>query len=487
MSGIDLQALQKAAPRGDAKVAHLAMESFGILSRGDVFGAVSEICGDLIAAGVKPYFVGGCVRDAILGNELSDFDIEVFGMALDDIEKLLSGKFSIEKTGKSFCVLKIHGLPIDISVPRGETKFGDGHRDFHVNELKNCDVMTAASRRDFTINALYFDVARGEVVDKFGGVGDLKRGVLRHVGEKFTEDPLRVLRGMQFAGRFNLTAAEETIALCKKLSIRNLSRERIFFEWEKLILKAEKPSLGLRFLKAVGWLKFFPEIEKMDHCRQDRVKHPEGSVFEHTCMALDVFAGSRVGSVEEDIIVGLAVLCHDIGKPYVATRDARGIHHYGHGEAGVVPTIGFLKSINAPNYLVEAVVPLVRLHMVPRSLYWENRSKSAVLQLANDIGRIDRLIRLLHADLTGRTGCVRKSVYEAEEWMVATAKRLGVFENKPMPIIQGRDLIECGLQPSENFSKILGRCFTAQLNCEFADRPSGIAYLRKMIANNSQW
>ncbi|MDR1233230.1 MAG: HD domain-containing protein [Puniceicoccales bacterium] len=462
----------------------LTNQTFQKLSNIGVWEKALDICKELAQAGARPYFVGGCVRDAIRREQFSDFDIEVFGMSLADIERILASRFAVEKTGKAFCVLKIHGLPIDVAVPRAEMKIGNKHRDFSVNFLEKCDVKTAASRRDFTINAIYFDVMDEKIIDEFGGLKDLEMGILRHVGEKFSEDSLRVLRGMHFAGRFNLKAAEETLCLCKNLSIEGLSKERIFSEWEKLILYSETPSLGLRFLKDAGWLKFFPQIEALDGCPQDADQHGEGSVFEHACMALDVFAKNKIGDRQEDLILGFAALCHDLGKPYVVTQDAKGIHHYGHDEVGGPYAEEFLKSINAPNYLIEAVLPLVRWHMVPRFLYRDNRTDSAILHLANDVGRMDRLIRLCYIDYMGRISN-DKPDGGLIDWLTETAKKFGVFTRQPMPIIQGRDLIECGLSPSDQFSEILGRCFIAQLNCKFLDHASGIAYLRKIIQKSN--
>jgi tRNA nucleotidyltransferase (CCA-adding enzyme) len=463
---------------------NLTSKTFQELSNAEVCARALDICGELVHAGARPYFVGGCVRDAIRRKKFSDFDIEVFGMSLVDVENILASRFAIEKTGKTFCVLKIHGFPIDVSVPRAETKIGDKHRDFSVNFLGKCDVKTAASRRDFTINAIYFDVMDEKIIDEFGGSKDLDLGILRHVGEKFSEDSLRVLRGMQFAGRFNLKAAEETLCLCKNLSPEGLSRERIFSEWEKLVLYSETPSLGLRFLKDAGWLKFFPQIEALDRCPQDADQHGEGSVFEHACMALDVFAKNKIGNRQEDLILGFAALCHDFGKPYVVTQDAKGIHHYGHDEVGGPYVEEFLKSINAPNYLIEAVLPLVRWHMVPRFLYRDNRTDSAILHLANDVGRMDRLIRLCYIDNMGR---ISNDSHDGGliDWLAETARKLGVLASQPVPIIQGRDLIRYGLSPSDQFSEILDRCFAAQLNCEFFDHTSGIAYLREVIQNGN--
>ncbi|MDR1401452.1 MAG: HD domain-containing protein [Puniceicoccales bacterium] len=435
---------------------------------------------------MKPYFVGGCVRDAILEIPLIDFDIEVFGSSLESIEKLLTRRFTVENTGKSFCVLKICEFPIDISIPRVEVKTGTRHTNFKVSSAENCDIRTAASRRDFTINSIYFDIANEKIIDEFGGIGDLKSGILRHSSEKFAEDQLRVLRGMQFAGRFKLKAARETIKLCRSLSIYDISRERIFSEWKKLMLRSTMPSLGLQFLRDCEWVKFFPEIESLVTCMQDRKTHPEGSVFDHTCLSLDVFAETKVNSQREDLIIGFATLCHDFGKPYVTTKDERGIHHYGHDKIGIKPAKNFLNSIGAPNSLIEAVLPLVRWHMSPRFLYERDRSDSGILHLANDVERIDRLLRLCHIDFAGRMGWKDRYDEEIEKHSRNTAQRLGVFSNKPIPLIQGRHLLELGLSPSKRFSEILDTCFAAQLNCEFSDLPSGISHLQKIIQNNDQ-
>jgi tRNA nucleotidyltransferase (CCA-adding enzyme) len=438
----------------------------------------------LIGAGATPYFVGGCVRDAVLGNEFTDFDIEIFSIPFDGVERALGGEFAVEKTGKAFCVLKLRDFPIDVSVPRSEVKLGDKHTNFHVNVIGKCDVKTAASRRDFTINSLYFDVKNEKLVDEFGGIGDLRSRILRHVGEKFSEDQLRVLRGMQFAGRFCLRADEETIEMCKNLSIDGLSKERIFSEWEKLILQGTAPSFGLRFIRECGWLKFFPQIYAMDACMQDPKAHPEGSVFDHTCMCLDVFAKTRTGNRSEDRIIGFAALCHDMGKPLVTTRDDRGIHHYGHAEAGVVPASEFLRSINAPNDLISAVIPLVLFHMSTRSLVGGGDLDSGVLHLANSVGRMDRLLRLCRIDLFGRGGQAKYD-WDIETLLTDTAQRLGVLSDKPVPIIRGRHLEQFGLSPSEKFSKVLGICFSAQLDRKFTDFESGMAYLQRILESES--
>ena len=136
----------------------------------------------------------------------------------------------------------------------------------------------AAFRRDLTMNAMAFDPLTEELIDPFGGRRDLELGVLRHTSSAFSEDPLRVLRGMQFAARFLLTGAPETIVLCQSLRMDGLPLERVFEEWRKLLLRGRKPSFGLRFLRDCGWLRCSPDLQALVGCEQEPEWHPEGDV-----------------------------------------------------------------------------------------------------------------------------------------------------------------------------------------------------------------
>ena len=459
----------------------LTIEMFEKLSNPSVFDVVKTVVRELSSVGGRSFFVGGCVRDAILNIPLSDFDIEVFGLSLDDVEMCLSKNFTVEKSGKSFCVVKLKGFPIDVSIPRKEIKSGDKHVDFQVSPLEGGDVRAAARRRDFTVNSIYFDPVKNEVIDEYNGVDDLKHKVLRHVSDSFSEDPLRVLRGMQFAGRFDLECADETAELCGKLTIEKISKERVFAEWRKFLLKSKKPSMGVKFLKDVNWLKFFPEIEQMDSCMQDPERHPEGSVLTHTCLALDAYAKSRLADRSDDEVLSFAVLCHDFGKPYVTTQDSKGIHHYNHAQAGVEPTFKFLTSMGAPRWLIEGVVPLVRSHMMSWQVY-NDHTDSSVLKLAAMVKRIDLLLHLNRMDFAGRIGWEKRydggKVYD---WLHDAAKRLGVLTHEPYPLVGGRDLVNLGLEPSEKFSEILNECYEAQLDCDITDRASALVFLKSRL------
>ena len=215
----------------------------------------------LKTAGGRALLVGGCVRDGLLGIPAKDVDMEVYGLNADEVERTLKKTFRLDTVGRAFGVFIIKGHDIDLALPRRESKSGPKHTDFVVTGDPSMSPKEAASRRDFTVNAISIDPLTDELLDPYDGVIDLKARHLRHVSAAFSEDPLRVLRGMQFIARFDLEATPETIALCRELSPEHLPSERLWEEWKKLILKGAQPSKGLLFLQACNWLQYFPEIE----------------------------------------------------------------------------------------------------------------------------------------------------------------------------------------------------------------------------------
>ena len=227
------------------------------------------------------YFVGGSVRDHFLGQpsiagriapnqekeqphcdpqKVKDIDIEVYGLNYDAMVGILSPHFRVNLVGRSFGTLKVD-QQIDVSVPRRESKMGIGHKGFRVDSDPDMTFAEAAKRRDFTINAIGMK-RDGTVVDPYQGVDDIRRKILRATSEAFGEDPLRVLRGMQFAARLGFQLDPDTVVLCRGLrdEFPALSPERVWGEWEKWALKSQFPSLGLRVLEATGWLACFPEL-----------------------------------------------------------------------------------------------------------------------------------------------------------------------------------------------------------------------------------
>lgn len=441
---------------------------------------LSLLCRDVAAAGGRALLVGGSVRDALRGEAVKDFDIEIYHLPPETLTTLLSRRFNLDLVGQSFGVLKLRGLPIDVAIPRRESKHGLGHKGFEIHSDPDLSFAEAASRRDFTVNAIGFDLLTGEILDPWRGAEDLEASVLRHVSEKFVEDPLRVLRGMQFASRFLLAPAPETVRLCASIGTEGLAAERIFEEWKKLVLLGREPSRGLHFLVACGWIQHFPELAALIGCPQDPEWHPEGDVFVHTAHVMDAFARERIGEEWEDLVVGFACLCHDLGKSTTTAFTDGRWRSPGHEEAGVEPTRRLLGRMTTQSRLIDEILPHVREHLRPIMLYKEQASPAAIRRLARRTGRLDRLVRVCRADHGGRPPL--PGDFPAGEWLLQQAANLELTSSAPQPLVLGRHLIELGLTPGLTFKPLLDACFEAQLDGVFSDLEGGLAFLRQKLA-----
>ena len=430
--------------------------------------------------GGRALWVGGCVRDALLGRPVTDVDLEVYGLEPDALVAALGEHFRLDLVGRAFGVIKLHGVPVDVSLPRRESKAGLGHKGFHVESDPHLPPEEAARRRDFTVNAIAYDPLRESLIDPFGGVPDLEKLLLRHVSGQFSEDPLRVLRGMQLTARFGLTPAPETVALCRTITPEGLAGERVFEEWRKLLLKGESMRAGLAFLKATGWVAYAPELAALIGCPQEPDWHPEGDVWVHTGHCLEAFARERLGDAKEDLIVGFGVLCHDFGKPLTTQVEDGRIRSRGHCEEGEAPARAFLQRLMAPPDLVEAVAPLVVEHLRPYELFTGQAGDNAVRRLAARVGRIDRLVRVARADHFGRPPSP-ETAFAAGDWLLERARALDVQAQAPRPLVMGRHLIAMGLKPGPQFGKICDACYQAQLDGVFVDEAGGIAFCRSVV------
>ena len=447
------------------------------------FAPVRRVVELLRDAGGRPFLVGGCVRDALLQVPVLDVDIEVYGLGTRQIEAALRKEFGIITVGAAFGVTKLKDFPVDVSVPRRENRTGAKHTDFDVQADPSMTPKDAAERRDFTLNAIMWNPFTGEVVDPWGGVADLQARRLRHVSAKFAEDPLRVLRAMQFAARFEFMVAPETVALCASLSQADLPPERLMEEWTKLILRGVKPSVGLNFLRDCGWTKFYPELHAMIGVPQDPEWHPEGCVWTHTGLCLDAFAKARVGNRDEDLIVGLSVLLHDVGKATTTKKEPHDDrwHAYGHEEASFNLAPKFLSQITREVKLIDSILPLVRWHAQPWELFRAKAGDAAVRRLANKVVRIDRLVRVDEADRKGRGS---KSTAEPSPqgiWLTERAAALHLQDSAPKKIVLGRHLIAMGHKPAGWFSEVLEEAFEAQLDGAFADEAAGVTWLKERM------
>jgi tRNA nucleotidyltransferase (CCA-adding enzyme) len=280
----------------------------------------------IAAAGGRALVVGGSVRDALLGQESKDVDVEVFGLPAERLKTILESFGRVDTVGESFTVYKLGN--IDVSLPRRESKSGRGHKGFVVQGDPSLSFVEAARRRDFTINAIAQDPLTGELIDPFEGARDLKARRLRVVDSRtFGDDSLRVLRALQFAARFELTVDDETRTLLRSIPLDDLPAERVWGEIEKLLLLARRPSIGLALALDIGVVHLlFPEMAALVECPQEPEWHPEGDVWVHTLMVVDE-ARARIDGLERGPAAAmmLGALCHDLGKPL--TRQAT--HHFG--------------------------------------------------------------------------------------------------------------------------------------------------------------
>lgn len=446
--------------------------------------AVETVARLVRESGGRALWVGGCVRDALLGRAVTDADLEVYGLAPDDLLAVLGRRFKLDLVGRAFGVVKLHGVAVDVSLPRKESKAGLGHKGFDIQSDPFLPPEEAAKRRDFTVNAIAYDPLAEALIDPFGGVDDLRKNVLRHVSGQFVEDPLRVLRGMQLIARFGFEPAAETVALCRTVTPEGLAGERVFEEWRKLLLKGGAMRAGLDFLRATGWVAYAPELAAMIGCPQEPDWHPEGDVWTHTGHCLEAFARDRLGDAKEDLIVGFGVLCHDFGKPLTTQVEDGRIRSRGHCEEGEAPVRAFLARMMAPPDLVEAVVPLVTEHLRPHELFTCKAGDSAVRRLAVRVGRIDRLVRVAKADHFGRPPAP-VSGFEAGDWLLERAAALDVQAQAPRPLVMGRHLVAMGLKPGPAFKGILDACYQAQLDGAFHDEAGGLDFCRGVLAGQA--
>ena len=447
--------------------------------------AAGKVAQLVSAAGGRALLVGGCIRDALIGGEPHDLDIEVYGLDAERLEAALEAEFKLNKVGISFGVIKLSGVDIDVSLPRRENKIGRGHRGFMIEPDAELSFAEACARRDFTCNAMLYDPMSGELIDPHGGVRDIESRTLRQVGAAFAEDPLRVLRAMQFLARFNFTPAPELAEVCAAMTPEGLAIERVGGEWDKLLLQGNTPSRGLAFLRECKWVRYYPELEVLIDCPQYPLWHPEGDVWAHTLHSLDAAAQLRTGDVADDRVMMLAVLCHDFGKPATTQHEADGrITSRGHEEEGAEPTRRFIGRLYREAKLAAQVVPLVENHLKPYTFYYQKASARAIRRLAARVPRLDLLAATAQADSAGRPPTPVD--IEPLTWFRQRIEELNVAREAPQPIIKGRDAIALGVSPGREMGRLIELCYEAQLDGAFSTPEQGVEFLTGLIAAAKQ-
>ena len=427
------------------------------------------------AEGGRALLVGGCVRDLLMDRESKDWDVEVYGLEPAKLRTLLDRFGSVNVVGEAFTVYKL-GTDLDVSLPRRERKSGRGHRAFVIEGDPSMTIEDAARRRDFTVNAIMQDPLTGEVIDPFKGQEDIKNKVLRAVSvDTFAEDSLRVLRAAQFAARFEFEIEPETVLLCRGIDLSDLPAERVWGEIEKLLLRAQQPSIGLRWLRELGAIEqLFPELNALIDVPQDKEWHPEGDVFIHTRLVADR-ARELIDdlSYPKQVTVMLAAIAHDFGKPATTEFIEGRLRSRGHEDAGVAPTATFLDRLRIhtlDGYDVRAqVIALVRDHLKPGE-FFKKRDEvgdSAFRRLARKC-ELDLLYRVAKADSLGRNteDLPREKWFtaEAQDWFIQRARELQVTQLPPAPILLGRHLLDLGLEAGPRIGEITKAIYEMQLD-----------------------
>lgn len=437
----------------------------------------------LAAVGGDPWLVGGSVIDLLQDRPAKDWDIEVFRLGWDEIKACFPDS-NLKEVGKQFGILKvtIEGIELDINIPRADNKVGKGHKDFQAILDPFMSVREAARRRDFTINTLAVNLISGELADEWGGKADLANGVLRATDPKlFVEDPLRALRAMQLLARKARVVDPSTMNLIRGMvdEFPHLAKERVHEEWRKLLLKAERPSVGLEFLVDSGWIKWFPELEVLRTCDQNPEWHPEGNVWIHSCGTVDSAAWVRDQGVlpegwDEAFMFG--TLLHDVGKPdttitpeMVANDQApkeRLWTAWGHDVAGVPHGESFLRRMTDNKRLIGRTTDIIREHMQPWNLFQGGAKMPAYKRLHNRL-RLDVLGWMCRCDSCGDPNGrsrIGSPDFEHETSALCWDRFSDIGPDPVKPVLMGRHLIKAGLKPGPDFTTRLDRAFEAQLD-----------------------
>ena len=454
---------------------------------------VIELAEAVRETGGRALLVGGCVRDELMGVQPKDWDLEVYGIQPQRLREILDRFGNVNVVGEAFTVYKL-GAHLDVSIPRRERKTGRGHRGFFIEGDPTMSTAEAASRRDFTINAILQNPLTNEIIDPVHGREDLQRKILRAVSpNSFAEDSLRVLRAAQFAARFEFDIEAETIEICRSIDLSDLPSERIRGEIEKLLLRARRPSIGLHWLRELGAIdQLFPELKALIDVPQEPEWHPEGDVWIHTLLTTDR-AREQLDDLSpaKELTVMLAALAHDFGKPATTEFIDGRIRSREHEEAGAAPTESFLDRLNIhtlDGYDVRAqVIAIVRDHLKPGEFFKKRLevSTGAFRRLARKVD-LDLLYRVAKADSLGRNAAhvPRENWYtaEAQDWFIDRVRELDLQDGAPRPILLGRHLLEMGMQPGPRIGEITKAVYEMQLDGRVTSLDQAREEAKKMLS-----
>jgi poly(A) polymerase len=428
-----------------------------------------EIVRKLRAAGYLAYYAGGCVRDLVRGQTPKDFDIATDARP-EVVQKIFPRTYAV---GAHFGVIVVleNDFQFEVATFRSDGAYLDGRRPV---EVHFATVEEDAARRDFTINGMFFDPEKDEVIDFVGGKADLERKLIRAIGDpaqRFAEDRLRMLRAVRFATvlGFEIDAATWDAVRASAVSINEISAERIREELLRIFLSPNRVR-GWDLLDASGLMKMIlPELDAMKGCEQPPQFHPEGDVFKHTRIMLELL------SAEASLPLVFSVLFHDIGKPPTAMVDEEGrIRFNGHDRIGAEMTEAIMERLRFSRAEIDATVEAVRQHMV-----FKDVPNMRVAKLKRFMARPTFADELeLH-----RVDCASShAMMDNYEFLL---KKKEEFANEPIippPLVTGDDLIAMGLKPGPKFGEILEAVETRQLEGALKDQEEALAWVKQEYA-----
>ncbi|WP_018970586.1 CCA tRNA nucleotidyltransferase [Rubritalea marina] len=411
----------------------------------------TEIAKTIQSAGHTCYFTGGCVRDALLGKSPKDYDIASSATP----QQLLKLFPKADSIGAHFGVIlvKYKGEGYEVATFRKDGDYGDHRRP---DSVCFSSPEEDAARRDFTINGLFQDPHTGEVIDYVDGLADLKAGLIRAIGdpvERFNEDALRLIRAIRFATQLGFQIEESTWNAIGSHAdlLEQIAVERIQQEFSKIITSPNRAT-GLRLLVDSGLIRWIvPEVLELIGCEQPPQFHPEGDVYTHTSIMLDM--------LEDDasLELCLAVLLHDIGKPstYTYHPEEDRIRFSGHDRVGADMAAEILGRLKYPNKVIEASCAMVLNHM-----NFMNVRFMKVAKLKKFMARptYEQEMELHRVDCASSNGITENYDYLRQKEEEFSSEPL-----IPDPLISGKELIQRGLQPGPQFRDILNALQVEQL------------------------
>ena len=433
------------------------------------FTGALEILKTLGEKGYGAFFVGGCVRDALLGVECNEIDIATSATP-EQVQQAFPKTVAV---GKSFgVVLVIKGdMKFEVATFRRESSYGDGRHPEHVDYTESPE--EDVRRRDFTINGMLYDPVSGELYDYVDGLGDLERRLVRTIGnpeERFGEDRLRMIRAVRFASclDFELDGAALSAIRNEAAAISVVSGERIREELVK-ILTRRNPGNGLGLLSSSGLLEhFLPEVECMHGVRQPPQFHPEGDVFEHTCLVMDMLYGNTDGHYSEELAV--AALLHDVGKPPTYSESDR-IRFNGHDRVGARMSEDICRRLRFSKKQIKRISELILEHLKFKDVF---NMRESTLKRFLSLPYFEEHMQMHLADCMASHGQT-----DAYDFIREKMEEYGREEIKPPPLLSGQDLIDLGYSPGPVFSEILGRVEELQLENSLVSKEEALDFVLK--------